>query len=334
MSESLVVCFRFSDLKAEAEAHFAAARELVEQALARGAEPIGTGIELYAFELSSDAIEDAIEFALAVATPRSSGAALAVGISEGVVSRSDAVAEKLPLVWGAPLVSSALLACVAAPGEVLVDAALTAARAGKLLAHGARTAAQGGVHVHGLVLDKAEPWTARGRASHPASPPASPRPALDSAHDIDLLSSVPPPKAPAPATATAALRTGDAEAVDRLADARVAQGRPELADRLHAMAHLARGQTADAIRRLELSAEAARRHGSPDRCRASLALAVALSAAGRHEEALFEALDALARARETNDMRGEHATLRFLSKLAGNVGQVDVAAGWAVLAEG
>ncbi len=130
--------------------------------------------------------------------------------------------------------------------------------------------------------------------------------------------------------AVAALRNGDLEAVERMAEqACLDQGRIGLGERLRAMAHLARGETGDAIRRLRDAAELARRTGSRDRCRTALALAVALSAGSRHEEALLEALDALARAREADDMRGEHASLRFLSQLSRRVGRADVAERWA-----
>ena len=134
--------------------------------------------------------------------------------------------------------------------------------------------------------------------------------------------------------AVEAFRTGDLEAVERMAkQVRLDENRAGLADRLSAMAKLARGETGDAIRRLRAAAEESRKTKSRDRCRAALALGVALAAASRHEEALLEALDALARARETKDMRGEQACLRFLSQLAATVGHHDVAEAWSTLVE-
>jgi hypothetical protein len=130
--------------------------------------------------------------------------------------------------------------------------------------------------------------------------------------------------------AVEALRNGDLEAVDRMAKkVRLDENRTGLAERLSAMAKLARGETGDAIRRLRVAAEESRRTKSRDRCRASLALGVALAAANRHDEALLETLDALARARETADARGVHACSRFLSQLASTVGHHDVAEAWA-----
>jgi hypothetical protein len=162
------------------------------------------------------------------------------------------------------------------------------------------------------------------REDDEAEPPASSRVSLPP------LSSYGPPSA-----AVQALRSGDLEAVERLAEhVRIDEGRTGLAERLQAMAHLARGETGDAIRRLRDAADEARRAGSKDRCRAALALAVALGAANRHEEALLETLDALARAREMHDAKGEHACIRFLGQLAATVGHHDVAEAWTMAAEG
>jgi hypothetical protein len=331
MIDRLVLCFRFPDLGADPEVHFGRARELLEQATAHGAAALATGIELYAFELDPDSIEDGVDFAVAVARRGAAGGVLAVGLSEGPLARSDALGDKLTLSWGPALTHAALLACVAEPGEVLVDASLRVAREGLLSVRGARTAAQAGVRAHGLLLDKDQPW--KGIPVVPEPSPSAIPPPPDSDGDIDLLSSVPP--AHPSSAAVLALRTGDLEAVGRMADkVRKLHGRTGLAERLDAMAHLARGETSDAIRRLEAAAEAARRDGSRDRCRASLALAVAFSAAGRHEDSLFRALDALARAREMEDFRGELATLRFLTRLATLAGHPEIANQWSALPYG
>jgi hypothetical protein len=328
MSGRLVLCFRFPDLAADPEVHFARARELLEQATAHGAAPVATGIELYAFELDPDSLEDGVDFAVDVARRGAAGGVLAVGLSEGLLARSDALGDKVSLAWGPSLSHAALLACIAEPGEVLVDASLRAAREGLLAVRAARTTAYAGVRVHGFVLDKERPWKGSPPPEAPLPSPSRP----PDVEDIDLLSSVPPRSSIPPRAAVQALRSGDLEAVGRIADeVRQLHGRAGLADRLDAMANLARGETSDAIRRLEAAAEAARRDDSRDRCRASLALAVALSAAGRHEDSLFRALDALARARETDDVRGEVATLRFLSHVAAAAGQAEVAAQWAAL---
>jgi hypothetical protein len=127
----------------------------------------------------------------------------------------------------------------------------------------------------------------------------------------------------------AALRAGDADAIERrAARLRVDTRRSGLADRLEAMATLARGDTGDALRRLRLAAEEARKRRSPDQCRALLTLAVALASAQRADEALLTALEALARARELSDERGEEACVRLVAQLARGAGREDIARVW------
>ena len=60
-------------------------------------------------------------------------------------------------------------------------------------------------------------------------------------------------------------------------------------------------------------------------CQAALGLAMMLSSAGRPEEALLEALDALARAREGHDARALGACMALLAKLYAGVGLWDAA---------
>jgi hypothetical protein len=61
-------------------------------------------------------------------------------------------------------------------------------------------------------------------------------------------------------------------------------------------------------------------------CQTTLALAMALSSVGRPEEALLEALDALARARELHDPRAIGACMALLAKLYAGVGQSEASA--------
>lgn len=98
--------------------------------------------------------------------------------------------------------------------------------------------------------------------------------------------------------------------------------------RLEAMAMLRRGETAEAIRVLRREAEEAKAGGGPDRCRALLALGVALATADRRDEALLAALDGLARAREAADDRGEQACARFLAQLSEKAGDARAARAW------
>lgn len=116
---------------------------------------------------------------------------------------------------------------------------------------------------------------------------------------------------------TQALKHGDSGAMEVLAaELRDDGSQQVIADRLEGMASLVRGQVSDALRRLRHGKELAASHSPGDRSRAALALGVALAAAGRNTEALLEGLEALARARDASDHRGELACARFLARLS------------------
>jgi hypothetical protein len=107
------------------------------------------------------------------------------------------------------------------------------------------------------------------------------------------------------------------------------------AARLHAIAALARGATSEALTSLRAGVEAAESAPPAGRSRALLAYGIALAVAGRHTDALFAGLEALARAREGNEPRGARACARFLTRLAGAAGYREAAAEWQrVAAEG
>ena len=149
------------------------------------------------------------------------------------------------------------------------------------------------------------------------------------------------PKVPAPSGAvpteggarlsvSVALASGDLDEVARVTQALRDTGkRVDLANRLDALATLARGETTEALRALTEAAREAGEQGSKaDQCRTRLALSVALSAAGRQEDALLEALRGLALAREGEDSRGERASAALIARLARGVGENDVAEEW------
>jgi hypothetical protein len=129
-----------------------------------------------------------------------------------------------------------------------------------------------------------------------------------------------------------ALLGADTRAFERWTEGLVASGEHgRFADRMHAIVHLSHGDTGEALRllrsaRAELEATASR----AERCQAALALGVALAAAGRPDEALLEALEALARAREAGDDddndKGVLACLAFLAKLYASVERPEDAA--------
>lgn len=104
-------------------------------------------------------------------------------------------------------------------------------------------------------------------------------------------------------------------------------------ERLEALSRLAQGRTGEALAILRRAQEQAAELGPRERCRAGLALGLALAAAGRAEEALLQALGALARAREAGDRRGEQASARLLATLARGLGAEAEAERWGALAQ-
>ncbi|MBN9163753.1 MAG: hypothetical protein J0I07_22490 [Myxococcales bacterium] len=135
--------------------------------------------------------------------------------------------------------------------------------------------------------------------------------------------STPPPSAPGSQIAIRfgelakeALLAADSVALERWVDGLRATGEsPAFTERMRAMARLGRGDIGDALRVLRRSRSKLGPQDHRRRCQTSLALGVALSVAGRPQEALLEGMDALARARQTGDERGAKACLAFLAKL-------------------
>jgi hypothetical protein len=99
-------------------------------------------------------------------------------------------------------------------------------------------------------------------------------------------------------------------------------------DRRAGVASLRRGEIGEALRLLRGAKERAQRLGSTERCRATLGYAVGLAAAGRTSEALLDALEGLARAREARDARGSRACSRFIAQLAESSGHGSVVSAW------
>lgn len=134
-----------------------------------------------------------------------------------------------------------------------------------------------------------------------------------------------------PPEVSSALRRRDADSLQALAKAARDHDAPEAADRLEAIAELAEGKSGEALRKLRRAKEKAQRDDPSARCRAALALGLALAAAGRPYEAALEGIEAVARAREGNDDRGQRACARFLSQVAAQLGDSDAARDWAQL---
>ncbi len=123
-----------------------------------------------------------------------------------------------------------------------------------------------------------------------------------------------------------ALLSADNAALERWVDGLTAAGEsPMFTERLRALSRLGRGDIGDALRVLRRTRSSLDPSDHKQRCQTSLALGVALSVAGRPQEALLEGMDALARARHAEDEHGAIACLAFLAKLYTAQGREEVA---------
>jgi hypothetical protein len=85
--------------------------------------------------------------------------------------------------------------------------------------------------------------------------------------------------------------------------------------RMKALDELSRGHATQAVRTLRAELERLGEASPLERSKAALALGLALAHAGETEEALLEALEGLARAREAGDARGERACMMLVAKV-------------------
>jgi hypothetical protein len=259
------------------------ARALTRRAEALGAELVSWGAASVAFGWDPELVEETVSFVVGL----HDDTGWSCGVSEGEMEPLGEGASRATLAWGEPLLRAFSLARIAAPGEVLVDERVSAA---EHLALGAvRIGSEAGQGVRGAVLDVQRPWN----------------PVVDA----------PPVSARSPQRV--AERT--LELVRHAVRSR--SGRDALAARMQAIARLSRGEVADALASLQKVRAASAGQPRVVQCQASLALAVALLAAGLPDEALLEALDALAHARAASDLRSTGACLAFLAKLFARVGR-------------
>ena len=183
--------------------------------------------------------------------------------------------------------------------------------------------------------DSEPPTLARPEAaSSPSLPPPAPLPSFmppSSGAVMTTRSDSSPPPPPSEGANLAqrlgelardALLTADNAALERWVDDLRASGEdPILADRMTAMARLGQGDIGDALRVLRRTRSKLDPNDHKRRCQTSLSLGVALSLAGRMDEALLEGLDALGRARFIEDEHGARACLAFLAKLYRSTGR-------------
>lgn len=129
--------------------------------------------------------------------------------------------------------------------------------------------------------------------------------------------------APEVHSAVQAILARDFDAVDRAVETAVAKGRdPAAADRVRAVAELARGDVASAMRILS-RARKLPEQSRKSAARAALTLSLVLLESGDRRHAVRAALGALAAARAATDTRGESAALRALAQCYRALGRED-----------
>ena len=346
MARHIVVAFRMPPAGVSPGpegAYLTRARSMCARGEALGGRLVAWSAALLAMAWDPDSIEEAL---LLGASVREESLSLerswSSGMAEGELEPLSPEGARMQLAWGDALVSAASLARIAKPGELLVDGDVRALRAGQLTLLGARAATDAGQRVRGWRLDIEHPWK-RSAETGVAGADATDRYFVFPQQDE---SPAPPDLGTTQETPIADFSTEDFSAYDvlEIVDASVADDlallaeleQPEKSDR-HPVISLA-----DRVRKLARGGQGSdpgdvlsdvrrargRVEGAPPatRCQAALALAMTLAIAGRPEEALLEALDALARAREGQDPKAVGACMALLAKLYSSAGMTGEAA--------
>ncbi len=346
MARHIVVAFRMPPAgmpPGPEGAYLSRARSMCARGEALGGRLVAWSAALLAMAWDTDSIEEALLLGTSIREESLSvDRAWSSGMAEGELEPFSPEGARMQLAWGEALVAAASLARIAKPGELLVDGDVRALRAGQLTLLGARAATDSGQRVRGWRLDLEHPWK------------RSADPGVAGADATDRYYVFPPDdESPAPSdlgttqempiadfstedfSAYEALEIVDAsaESVDALlAGAEVPEQSERhpvtpLADRVRNLARGLQGKDAGDVLS-DVRRARARVEGAPSatRCQAALALAMTLAIAGRPEEALLEALDALARAREGQEPKAVGACMALLAKLYSSAGLTGEAA--------
>ncbi len=340
MADSIVVVFRMppGGMSPGPEGtYLVRARSLCSRGEALGGRLVAWSAAVLGVAWDTDSLEEAMLLATSIREEALTPArAWACGLAEGQMEALAPDGARMHLAWGDALLRAASLARIARAGEVLVDGDVRALRAGHLSLIGARAATDSGQRVRGWKLDLEHPWK-RGVVAT-ASPDVT-----DAYLALPTAADPPGPRGPrdsAPTLETQALQfVGDelstSEVLQIVEAASPAEAPPpdsrkrgsQLAERVRSLANgeesLEAVEALAHLRRARADAEGA---SAVTRCQAALALAMALTLAGRAEEGLLEALDALGRAREAGDAKAVGACMALLAKLYAGAGRQGEAA--------
>jgi hypothetical protein len=305
------------------------ARALCSRAEALGARLVAWSASSLAVAWDPDSIEEAIALATAIREGAASPAhAWACGIAEGTLEAFDPAAAggaRVALSWGEALVAAVALARAAQSGEVLVDGDVRAIRAGQLAIDGMGSATDGGERIRGWRLNIEQPWREMetGLDADSFDDEATSYEVLRIIDDaVAEVSDADIEDVPDDGESTTVTIPVNVAAESGAEAARASHAPPSIfAARLRqATIAGAVGQAVELLPELRRTAAAARRGAAG---RAHFELAAALALAGRRDDALLEALAALARARESGDTRLGAACLALLAKLYARAGWPD-----------
>jgi hypothetical protein len=249
----------------------------------QGGRLVAWGDGSFAFGWPSERFDQVMGLVATLCAPQPPrGSSWAIGVAEGELEPLASDGSAAHLAWGRALVGAADMARAAQSGEVVVDDEVRALRAGRLALLGERVTTEGLRRLRGWRLDVEGPWL---------------RPADgDESGDRATIPYVQPPKAALPPESPPTLAPGVVETNRRVARAE--------------------GSVTEDVPQVPLRTNACEKDGSPQaRCRASLGAALELMNAGRCEDALLGALEALARGREAGDRVAVAACMALLAKL-------------------
>ncbi len=326
------------------------ARSMCARGEALGGRLVAWSAALFAMAWDTDSVEDAFELATSLrAEIPSPERAWTCGIAEGELELLAPDGQRMHLAWGEALVAASSLARVAKAGEVLVDGDVRALRAGQLALIGARSATDAGRRVRGWQLDLERPWKRGAPGFESELGPEDTGDVILVTVD-ELSVSEPEPAEPTVVLAPDVEFTSEELSTSDLLQVIEASSLQPFEEEPSTSARRREGTLADRVRQLsegdtnrdpilaiaDLRRARARAEGSAPavRCQAALALAMTLSIAGRAEESLLEAFDALASARSAKDPKAIGACIALLSKLYAGAGFPDAAKTLMETAEG
>lgn len=289
-------------------------RELEKAAVERAGVLVASGWNFVAFAFGTEDVRRIVAFvegARRAAAP--SELRWAIGIGMGALELLADDGAHGELAWGRALVVAGLLSEAAEPGEVLCTESVAMLVPPPHVVAEGRVARSSGESVTGMRIepsDVVDAPVARDTSERPSASrlserrmPSSPHATLEQSSPVGRAGEI-----------FASLLTNP-NGVERSA----------FTERMRVLSLLGRGDIDDALRVLRRARADLDPKDHAQRCQASLAIGVALSVAGRPQEALLEGMDALARARHAGDDRGANACLAFLAKLFGSVGRTEFA---------